>query len=780
MATIDKYKLEMDTRQATTSMKGLTTIVKGFVAVLAVDKIVDFGKAIVQSTKQFQTYENQLRLITNGSEDLNRVMGLLQQSAIASRTSFADFLDLFVKLRVTTDSLGIAEERVIAVTEKLSQALQVAGADTATATAVIRQFGQAMASGEVRGDEFRSIVEGLGPALAIMARESGLTVGELRKMSRAGELSAEVMFEMFEASEALTAAFNSQTTTLAQLEVAYDDALDRALVKFGESSFVGKAYQNVLESLTRTLDKYAETAGALVNIETPDIMQGITEGTFSAVKALKELEIRLEQAQLGSGGGSGRITSEQAKYLQELSLLEEILPKVRELAKAEEERAKAQQEQLRIATENQAELTRLLKEEVSGLDEIQAKAEKLAKLEFGTPFERATRKLEEAKKVLEELTKAQKVVTENAHLNEGGLKDFTDQIESTKLAIAGLTKEVADLADTGDTFQEFYDNVIKDSAEAVQQIEFTNKALEKLNESGLKDTAPLQYAEALKILGEELDKVEKNTKEINSSVVDFNTGLQEGIEDTQAELDQLNMNALEKQISDIELKFGRDLKKQIKELKELENLSNQAEIDKAIQEVTEASNEAKAQQIALAKEIHETQRSFAYGWKEAFESYEDEATNAAKNAERIFAKTTKGMEDMIVNFAKTGKFEFKSFVASILEDLLRAQIQQSIAQIFRTPLSGGGTAGSGLGNIFGGFFANGGFLPSGKFGIAGESGPELITGPANITPLDGVGGNVTYNINAVDALSFRQLVARDPGFIHAVAQKGGSAVPSRR
>jgi hypothetical protein len=43
-----------------------------------------------------------------------------------------------------------------------------------------------------------------------------------------------------------------------------------------------------------------------------------------------------------------------------------------------------------------------------------------------------------------------------------------------------------------------------------------------------------------------------------------------------------------------------------------------------------------------------------------------------------------------------------------------------------------------------------------------------------------MGGNVTYNINAVDALSFRQLVARDPGFIHAVAQKGGSASPSRR
>ena len=102
-------------------------------------------------------------------------------------------------------------------------------------------------------------------------------------------------------------------------------------------------------------------------------------------------------------------------------------------------------------------------------------------------------------------------------------------------------------------------------------------------------------------------------------------------------------------------------------------------------------------------------------------------------------------------------------------------ITSGIGKIF-----GGGSSGSssgglmdsiskGIGSLFGGFFANGGFLPQGKFGIAGESGPELISGPANITPM---GGNVTYNISAVDAQSFQNLIAQDPGFIHAVAQRG--------
>jgi hypothetical protein len=42
------------------------------------------------------------------------------------------------------------------------------------------------------------------------------------------------------------------------------------------------------------------------------------------------------------------------------------------------------------------------------------------------------------------------------------------------------------------------------------------------------------------------------------------------------------------------------------------------------------------------------------------------------------------------------------------------------------------------------------------------------------------GGNVTYNINATDAQSFKQLIARDPGFIHAVATKGAKAIPGGR
>jgi hypothetical protein len=90
--------------------------------------------------------------------------------------------------------------------------------------------------------------------------------------------------------------------------------------------------------------------------------------------------------------------------------------------------------------------------------------------------------------------------------------------------------------------------------------------------------------------------------------------------------------------------------------------------------------------------------------------------------------------------------------------------------------------GSSIGDFFGGFFAKGGTLGAGKWGIAGEAGPEIISGPANITPMGAMGGStvVTYNINAVDAASFKSMIAADPSFLFAVTEQGRRGLPGGR
>jgi lambda family phage tail tape measure protein len=202
----------------------------------------------------------------------------------------------------------------------------------------------------------------------------------------------------------------------------------------------------------------------------------------------------------------------------------------------------------------------------------------------------------------------------------------------------------------------------------------------------------------------------------------------------------------------------------------------------------EAAKKGTDELIAKEQELYVKSREFSTGWKNAFQEYTDNATNAALAAQRIFQKTTQGMEDAIVNFAKTGKFEFKSFMNSILEDLLRSQVRQLMAQMLGgfSTASGGNNASGGLfgvvGNLLG--FANGGIIPSNEPVIVGERGPELLMGASGrqVVPNEKLGAstNVTYNISAVDARSFKDMIAQDPSFIHAVAMQGGKSTPGRR
>jgi lambda family phage tail tape measure protein len=168
--------------------------------------------------------------------------------------------------------------------------------------------------------------------------------------------------------------------------------------------------------------------------------------------------------------------------------------------------------------------------------------------------------------------------------------------------------------------------------------------------------------------------------------------------------------------------------------------------------------------------------------KEAFEDFKNDALDTGKNMADSFGTFTSGMEDAFVQFAQTGKLSFKSLANSIIADLIRIAVRRAIVAAIGGP----------LGSLFG--MANGGPVQGATPIIVGERGPELFVPQSagkiiNNSTLKGSGQNsagmsgsptvVNYNIQAVDAASFRSLVARDPSFIYAVTEQGRRSQPTR-
>ena len=213
----------------------------------------------------------------------------------------------------------------------------------------------------------------------------------------------------------------------------------------------------------------------------------------------------------------------------------------------------------------------------------------------------------------------------------------------------------------------------------------------------------------------------------------------------------------------------------------------QAAMTEAIAQIT-AAGAVKAQ--ANAKDV-EQQTSFATGWQKSYADYTTRAYNSADQAKTYFETFSKGAEDAMVKFAQTGKLSFKDLANSLIADFIRIETRKAMSGIFGSISSFFGFGGGGItGGGGGGAMANGGQVQSDTPYLIGERGPEMFV-PQNagkIVPNHSLGGGsnvvnntteVTYSIQAVDASSFRSLLARDPEFIHNVAEQGRRQLPIR-
>lgn len=90
------------------------------------------------------------------------------------------------------------------------------------------------------------------------------------------------------------------------------------------------------------------------------------------------------------------------------------------------------------------------------------------------------------------------------------------------------------------------------------------------------------------------------------------------------------------------------------------------------------------------------EREWATGTKSAFDNYVENATNAAAQAEMLFSNAFQNMEDALVDFVKTGKLDFRSLADSIITDLIRIQVRQSMARM----VGGNADVLGGIGSLF--------------------------------------------------------------------------------
>ncbi|HBC3644352.1 TPA: tape measure protein, partial [Acinetobacter baumannii] len=132
------------------------------------------------------------------------------------------------------------------------------------ADAALVQFGQALASGTLRGEELNSVMEQT-PALAkAIAKGMGITVGELRSVAAEGKItSQEIVKALKNVQDEVDALFAKTDITIGQSLTLLNNEITKFVGEAGKGSGAAQALSGSIQLLANNLNLIADSAFAI-------------------------------------------------------------------------------------------------------------------------------------------------------------------------------------------------------------------------------------------------------------------------------------------------------------------------------------------------------------------------------------------------------------------------------------------------------------------------------------------------------------------------------------
>lgn len=219
-------EMEEKTQKAAQSadmLRGAFNVVKGVIAGLGVQKIIQTSDALVQA-------KSRIGLMTDNLEETQALMDLIYHSAQNSRGSFSEMASVVARFGNNAKDAFSSNDEVVAFAELVQKQMVIAGSTTTESANAILQLSQALASGVLRGDELRSIFEQAPNLIQSIADYLDVPISQIREMASEGELSADVVkAAIFASADDINAKFSEMPMTWGQV---WQSMQNTALMKF--------------------------------------------------------------------------------------------------------------------------------------------------------------------------------------------------------------------------------------------------------------------------------------------------------------------------------------------------------------------------------------------------------------------------------------------------------------------------------------------------------------------------------------------------------------------
>lgn len=257
-------------RNGASAADGLLGKVKGIVTTLAAGA---GAKAVLGLSDQLASSSARLSLIVDDGGSVDALEQKIMASAQRSRASYLGTMQTISKLGLQAGDAFNSNDELIRFTELLNKNFVIGGSSATEQAAAMYQLTQAMDSGRLQGDEYRSIIEN-APMLAgaieeYMRNVQGAT-GAMKDWSSEGLLTADVIkAAVFNSADEVEARFQQMPMTWGQVWTQMQNkaiaAFDPVLSKLNQVAN-SERFETVTDGIVSGLATIATVAGVVLDL----------------------------------------------------------------------------------------------------------------------------------------------------------------------------------------------------------------------------------------------------------------------------------------------------------------------------------------------------------------------------------------------------------------------------------------------------------------------------------------------------------------------------------
>lgn len=241
--------------QFSAKLNQITSAIKLYAAALAVVKVA-------QTADSFRLLGSRVEIAAGSVQRGTEAMAELQRISTKTQTALESNAQIFARLNSAILQMGGTQRDTLQLTDLLAKAIRVSGASAQEGAAALMQFGQALGSGKLQGDEFRSMMENAPYLMQRLADSLGVPIGELRRMSEEGKLTSDLIVTAFsKAADRINSDFAKVPQTVGSAFTAMTDAAARASAALDDTSGVSAMLSGALQGLSDVLDSLAQRFG---------------------------------------------------------------------------------------------------------------------------------------------------------------------------------------------------------------------------------------------------------------------------------------------------------------------------------------------------------------------------------------------------------------------------------------------------------------------------------------------------------------------------------------